>query len=301
MCRSSPPVSAPIDATPVSTVGRVTIAERLQLAGSALTATERRIADVLLASPQVVAFGTVAEVAAAAHAGTATVVRLATKLDYEGFVALQRDIQSELAHQLRPAAERIRELGDDDLVTRHTAAEESNVARTLATVDEVTLAAVVALLADHRRPVRILSGSASRGVATQFEHDVLHLRPDVVAISGSQVDVLQALALCSANTVIVALDLRRYERWLVEALHVGADHGHIAVALTDSVLSPLSACAQHSFVVEAASAGPFDSHVGTLALLNLFVAEIAVARRSAATERLDRLEGAWSANDALID
>ena len=279
----------------------VTVAARLQSAGNALTATERRIADVLLSSPQVVAFGTVAEVAAAAGAGTATVVRLATKLDYEGFVALQRAIQSELAQQLRPAAERIRELGDDDLVTRHTAAEEGNVAGTLAHLDASALAAVVALLADHRRPVRILSGSASRGVATQFEHDLLHLRPDVAAIAGSQVDVLQALALSGADTVVVALDLRRYERWLVEALQVAADRGQTAVALTDSVLSPLASSALHSFVVEAASAGPFDSHVGTLALLNLFVAEVAVARRSTATERLDRLEGAWSANDALID
>jgi len=285
----------------MTTVSGVTVSERLQSVGSALTATERRIADVLLSSPQVVAFGTVADVAAAASAGTATVVRLATKLDYEGFAALQRDIQSELAQQLRPAAERIRELGNDDLVARHTAAEEGNVAGTLAAVDEAALRAVIALLADRHRPVRILSGSASRGVANQFEHDLMHLRPDVAAIAGSQVDVLQAIALGDADTVIVALDLRRYERWLVDALQVAHDRGHAVIALTDSVLSPLAAIASHSFVLKAASAGPFDSHVGTLALLNLFVAEVAVARRLAATEQLDQLEEVWSANDALID
>jgi DNA-binding MurR/RpiR family transcriptional regulator len=71
--------------------------------------------------------------------------------------------------------------------------------------------------------------------------------------------------------------------------------------LTDSVLSPLAATADRSFVIEAASAGPFDSHVGTLALLDLLVARVAAARRRAATQRLDRLERAWRDADALTD
>ncbi len=65
------------------------------------------------------------------------------------------------------------------------------------------------------------------------------------------------------------------------------------ISITDSVLSPLARAADHSFVVEAASAGPFDSHVGTLALLDLLVADVSTALRSSATERLDRLESAW--------
>jgi DNA-binding MurR/RpiR family transcriptional regulator len=73
------------------------------------------------------------------------------------------------------------------------------------------------------------------------------------------------------------------------------------VAVTDSVLSPLAAVAERSFVVAAASTGPFDSHVGTLALLNLFVVEVAAARREHAAERLEAIENAWSAADALTD
>ncbi len=285
----------------LATVRVVTVEQRLQSNGDALTTTERRIADIVLTSPQVVAFGTVADVAAAADAGTATVVRLATKLGYDGFVALQRSIQNQLSMQLLPAAERIRQLGESDLVGRHTAAEEGNVAGTLAGLDASRLDRVIALLADDKRPIRVLSGSSSLGVALQFVHDVLHLRSDVASLHGNQVDVLQGLAFAPDNTVVVALDLRRYDRWLVEALSVAVDSGFSVIALSDSVLSPLASAATESFVIEAASAGPFDSHVGTLALLNLFVAEVAVARRSKATQRLDRLEDAWATHDALTD
>lgn len=283
------------------TVAQVTVEQRLESNRDALTATERKIADIVLSSPQVVAFGTVADVAAAAGAGTATVVRFATKLGFEGFVALQRSIQGELSTQLLPAAKRIRQLGDDDLVGRHTAAEEGNVAGTLAGLDAAQLHQVVSLLADDQRPVRVLSGSSSLGVAMQFVHDLLHLRPDVTALHGNQVDVLQGLGLAPANTVILAVDLRRYDRWLIDALAVASTRGFVIIALSDSVLSPLAAVGTESFVIDAASTGPFDSHVGTLALLNLFVTEVAVARRSTATERLDRLEDVWTAHDALTD
>ena len=67
------------------------------------------------------------------------------------------------------------------------------------------------------------------------------------------------------------------------------------------MLSPLAAAADTTLVVEAASTGPFDSHVGTLALLNLLVVDVSVARREAATARLDRLESTWRDADALTD
>ena len=99
----------------------------------------------------------------------------------------------------------------------------------------------------------------------------------------------------------MAIDIRRYDRWLVESLGVARDAGATIVALTDSVLSPLSAMADHTFVVSADSPGPFDSHVGTLALLDVLVVAVAAFDRERATERLDRLEAAWRSIDALTD
>ena len=47
----------------------------------------------------------------------------------------------------------------------------------------------------------------------------------------------------------------------------------------------------------AEGAGPFDSHVGTLALANALVTGVAARLRRPATERLDRVEAAWQAAD----
>ena len=72
-------------------------------------------------------------------------------------------------------------------------------------------------------------------------------------------------------------------------------------ALTDSYLSPIAANADRTFVLSAGSVGPFDSHVGTLALLNLIVTEVAGRMRSSASGRLDRVEEAWKAAGSLTE
>jgi DNA-binding MurR/RpiR family transcriptional regulator len=277
------------------------VESRLVARSASLTPSERRIGETVLASPQLVAFGTVADVAQAAQVGTATVVRFAVKLGFDGYTELQTSVQHDLAGQLRPAVERIRDQAAADDAGRHGGVEVGNVRATLDAVDADVRRSVVSRLADDTRPVLVLSGVASRGVAVQFVGDLEQLRPAVRLLDGNGIDIVRTLALAGADATLVVLDLRRYERWLLEAVNLARARGVWIAAISDSVLSPLSALAQASFVVSAASAGPFDSHVGTLALLNLLVVDVAVARRDDATVRLDLLEAAWRDADALTD
>ncbi len=107
------------------------VVERIMTHADRLTATERKIAEVLASEPQTIAFGTVAQVAQRAGTSGPSVVRLAVKLGYDGFVGLQADVQAELARQLGPARDRIRQRPPTDLLTRVQAAEQDNIVRTL--------------------------------------------------------------------------------------------------------------------------------------------------------------------------
>jgi len=279
----------------------VEVADRIGRASTSLTNAERRVAEVVLANPQLVAFGTVADLAEGSGSGAATVVRLATKLGFEGFSALQASIQQDLANQLRPAAERIRDPAVHDSLNAHLQLELGNVQTTLGELDQVALADVVEHLADPAHRIFVLSGDASCGVATQFVGDLHALRGDVVLVEGNDVAVRRTVALMEESDVLVTIDLRRYDRWLVEAARTAAHAGVWIVAIADSVLSPVAACSQRTLVVTAAGAGPFDSHVGTLALMNVLVAGAAIRLRGVAAERLDRAEAAWRASNALCE
>jgi DNA-binding MurR/RpiR family transcriptional regulator len=282
-------------------VAELEVADRITAAGPTLTAAERRVAQTLLERPQLVAFGTVAELASAAGAGAATVVRLAAKLGFDGFSALQSSVQRDLSRQLRPAAERIRELADRPQVERHRAIAMSNVVATIDNVDRDELEKVVALLSDLARPVLVLSGEAEHGVAMQFVHDLGALRDSVSTVTGNDVAVRRQVAVSAANSTLVVIDLRRYDRWLLDAVAFAVQRGHTIVALTDGPLSPLAIIAQQSFTLAAQSASPFDSQLGTLTLLELIVAAVAERLRESATARLERVESAWASGGSLTD
>ncbi|MGH9004326.1 MAG: MurR/RpiR family transcriptional regulator [Acidimicrobiia bacterium] len=266
-----------------------------------LAPAERKVAAIVLSDPEAVAFGTVADLARRAGTSGATVVRLAAKLGYDGFPGLQGAVREEMARRLRPAAERIRRPEAGDALSRTLAVELGNLTASLESVDRDDLARAVRLLARPRGRVLVLSGDASRGVAATFATELNMLRPGVEHVAGSPVAVARALAHAGADDVVVVLDLSRYDRWVLEATDRAAGRGSVVVAVTDDRLSPLAAHAAVAFSVSAAGAGPFDSHVGMLALLNTLVAGVADRLRRSATERLDRLEAAWSEAGALVD
>ena len=276
-----------------------------------LTPAERKVAAVMVDDPEAVAFGTVADIARRAGASGATVIRLATKLGYDGFVDLQAAVRTEMARRLRPASERIRRTpsaaGAGDLLTRTLRCELANVAATLEGVDPERFAAAVALLAgsNSRRSasgrVFILSGDASSGIATLAAGELGLLRDGVVCVNGSAVRVEAALAGTGPADTLVVIDLSRYDRDVVEATARAKGRGARVLAVTDSALSPMAAGAEVALTVADDGAGPFDSHVGALAMLNALVAAVADRLRDHATARLDRVEYAWRSAGALVD
>lgn len=278
------------------------VAQRIAEARDVLTKAERRAAEVVLQRPQTVAFGTVAELAGRSRVGAATVVRMAGKLGYDGFTGMQAAVQAELEGRLRPAVERIRRARPgDDVIERALRREAVNVQETLEALDRPAFDRAVGLLADPARRVRVVSGEATRGVAIQAVGMLHALRRSVELLDGNPVKVAAEIAEVAPGDVLVAVDLRRYEAWVVAAAERVAGRGGHVIALTDSTLSPLAAISAATFVVAAEGAGPFDSHVGTLALLNALVTGVADRAPGEAGPRLDAIEAAWRAADVLLD
>jgi DNA-binding MurR/RpiR family transcriptional regulator len=269
-----------------------------------LTPAERRVAAVVADDPEAVAFGTVADMARRAGTSGATVVRLATKLGYDGFVDLQGAVRQDITRRLRPASERIRRPQPGDTLGVTLATELANVAATLEAVDAGAFAEAVRLLsapATRGGRVFVLSGDASCGVARLLATELGMLRTGVALLAGSEVAIARVLADLGPADVLIVLDLARYDRLVVATAKRAAARGATLVALTDSALSPLAAHARVAFTVAAVGAGPFDSHTGMLALVNALVAGVAARLRRSATDRLDRLEAAWTEAAALVD
>lgn len=277
------------------------VTERIRAASARLSPAERRVADVVASDPEAVAFGTVASIAARAGTSGPTVLRLATRLGFAGFVELKAAVRDGLSERLRPAVERIRGVPSAPVLARALEVELANVRRTLEAVDARAFAATVALLADPRRQVFVLPSEQCRPAGTSFAVDLGLLRDGVRLVGGSEFRVVSQLARVRRGDAVLAVDLQRHERWIVEAARRAGAAGARRIVVADGPLSALADGAQHVFTVAADAAGPFDSGVGILALLNALVAGVAGALRPHAARRIERLEATWTGSGALLE
>ena len=259
-----------------------------------LTPAERRVADVVLSDPHAVAFGTVATVALTAGTSGGSVVRLTSRLGLDGFADLQDRVQGDLTRERHHAANRIRRPPADDPLGQAVSVASDAVQATLDRVARPAFDAAVALLATRSQSVFVIVADASQGIGGQFATELAMLRPGVTHVQGSEVAVARVLAELKPGDIVVTLDLPRYDRWLVAAIEAAHRDGGRIVALTNSELSPLATHAELVFIISSEAAGPFDSHVGALALLEALIAGLAARLQSSATARLERIETAWT-------
>jgi DNA-binding MurR/RpiR family transcriptional regulator len=277
------------------------VAERIDTEREQLTPAERRLAQVVLESPEQVAFGTVADLAARAKTSGASVVRFANTLGYEGFTGLQESIQADLGQRLRPATARIRAPADPHLLDQAADVEAANVHATLGAIDRRRFRRAVQLLSDATRPLFVLTGEASTGIGHQVVGELAMLRTGVQQIEGNAVRVARMVASLGRQDVVLGLDIGRYDRWMIEGLAAARARNAATIGISDAPASPVARSASLHFLVRAEGVGPFDSYVGALALLDTLVAAVAVELRATATRHLDRIEAAWSDADALLD
>ena len=281
--------------------GRRPVLDLIADAANRFTPSERRVAEAVISDPKVVAFGTVAQLAEISGSSGPTVLRFAAKLGFEGFVDLQSTVQEEIADQLRPATQRIRERPLSDVIGRTLAADLDNVRSTLGDVDAADFRIAVDLLADRRRRVFVIASEVSGGAGQLLAGQLDLLRDGVFEITGTPVKVSRDLVRVEPLDVVIVFDLRRYERWLLEATARAADTGATLIALTDGRLSPLAERAALTFVVAARGVGPFDSVVGAMSLVHALIAAVAARLRRSATGRLDAVEASWRVGTDLVE
>lgn len=277
------------------------VASLIRANRNALSPAERRVADLVLSNPHAVAFGTVAAVARAAETSGGSVIRFTARLGLDGFADLQQRVQADLTSDLHHAADRIRQAGPDDPLGRAVTVAGEAVRATLDRVARPSFDAAVTMLATRSQSVFVIAADASRGIGEQFATELGMLRPGITQVQGNEVAVGRVLAMLEPGDIVVTIDLPRYDQWLLVAVETAHRGGGRIIAVTSSEVSPLAAHAELVFTVSSEAAGPFDSHIASLALFEALVAGVAAGLRASATERLTRIEAAWTESDALTD
>lgn len=259
-----------------------------------LTAAERRLTAVLQGESMVAGLQSVTRLAEQAGVSTPTVIRLARKLGFDGYPAMQDAIREEVAARIKkplaklepvdPGAER------DHIVARFAAAAVANVSRTLERLDLAEFDRAADLLSDSERPLHLLGGRITRSNAHYFYNHLQIIRPRVHLLDSSPSVWPQALLDIGDRSTLVVFDIRRYEKELEKLARLAVAQGASIVLFTDVWGSPIerSAAACLRAAVEAPSS--WDSTLALNLLVEALIAEVQRRRSASSAARIAALE-----------
>lgn len=273
---------------------RVRVRDILRERRADLTAAESKLSAVLLDASMVAGLQSVTRLAEQAGVSTPTVIRLARKLGFDGYPALQDAIREEVAARIKKPLAKLEaatlDAPDDHIVARFAEAAVANIGRTLDRLDLAEFDRAAELLSDPGRRIFLLGGRITRSNAHYFYDHLQIIRPDVALLDSAPSVWPQALLDIGAQSVLVIFDIRRYEKPLETLARLAMAQGAEIVLLTDAWGSPIERHATLCFRAAVEVPSSWDSPLALNVLVEALIAEVQRRRSASSAARIAALE-----------
>lgn len=268
------------------------LAVSLRAEMSEFTPAEKKIARAILASYPFSGLDSISDLAETAGVSAPSVVRFARTLGFNGY----REFQDALKHEIREREESNlsqaegRSGGQESLFDAAKAAYHAGIDHTFDSVIGDELDRTVALLAQTKKSVGLIGATYSGFIADILQAQLAPVRSGVSRLASNPVVAAGQLLDFRRGDLLIAFDVRRYEPTITDVVRVGKELGLVTIVFTDPWLSPAAALADHVLTADVRAAGPSDTLVPMLALVEA-VSELVVAELGdAGLDRLGRLD-----------
>ena len=262
-----------------------------------MTPINQTLAKYILEHHRELAFASVTQIGAAAGASPATIVRFAEQLGLSGYTELQVLAQEALREEVDTvrALERKTKVQDaQSLLGIALRADIANLERALATVPEASFTRAVEIIAGART-VHLVGLRSTYGLARHFEFYLGWIGKQAKVLTPGIGDLPEQLLSIGSEDACIAISFRRYTRDTVDIFASARRAGAHTVAITDSVLSPLTEHAELILPTPVEFPTFFESRTAALSLVNALVMGVSLLRRRATLSALRTHEAAWAA------
>lgn len=256
--------------------------ERIARQYQSLSPSFRRIADLILASHDQVAFMSASRLARHVGVDVATVTRFSQQLGYEGFVELIREIQAAVLKEMRESRATLQERLDNapNPVAQILWRDWANLERTIQQVPLDTMAQAVEMIKDARR-VYVVSEESAAGITAAIQSYLSMIRGGVIALDHGPYNIALALKEVGSEDIVIAISLSIYGYDATRVLALGRKLGARTVAIVAHPASPLAAEADLLLACAATDESQPISPTGVSAILFALVHSLYVANQQA--------------------
>ena len=112
-------------------------------------------------------------------------------------------------------------------------------------------------------------------------------------VSSGVSDIFEQLLRVGEGDVVIGIGFPRYSIRTIEALKFAKSKKADIVAITDSLLSPLAAHADHTLIAQSNMASFVDSLVAPLSVINALVVAVGLREKEKISETFKSLENIW--------
>ena len=261
---------------------------------------QKSIASYILNHYEKAAYMTAARLGAAAQVSESTVVRFAFELGYDGYPALQRELQEMIKNKLT-AVQRIdvakEQMGDRDILGKVLNLDIEKIKKTMEEASRVDFNNSVEAILQAKR-IYIL-GSRSALVLARFLALYFNIIFENVRLvdTTSSSEMFEQIMRIGMGDVIIGISFPRYSKRSAKALAYARNMGAKIVAITDSPSSPIAEHADFFLQARSDMASFVDSLVAPLSLINALIVAVGLRKRDEIKQIFDRLEGIWDEYD----
>lgn len=215
---------------------------------NSLTKTEKRIAEQILATPQILAQSSLAEIASSLEVGEATFIRFCRTLGFKGFSDFKLDFAIELATlEQQPSSLLETEITPDDEPKQIADKLQNVINRVITeTINLLNFDVLEKVVKELRTARRIfLFGVGSSGVVAEgVKNKLMRIGFQVDAETNNHFMYMQA-SLMKKGDLVLGISHSGYSQEIIQAMKIAHDAGAITVAITHNLRSPITKIADY--------------------------------------------------------
>ncbi|MEM9107865.1 MAG: MurR/RpiR family transcriptional regulator [Pseudomonadota bacterium] len=243
-----------------------------------LTASERKLAAVLLADYPFAGLEPIQAFAEKTHVSAPSITRFVQKLGCGGYLEFQRRLISELKEDQQSPVELRHRAGpvSDHFLGGFLDRASDIVKMAGESVTEAQFERVCAMLSDQKRSIHMIGGRISDPIAQYLSRHLRQVRRDVFHIPSDPEVWPEYLLRMRPRDVLYMVDFRRYEQRLADLARNAAERrGAQVILVTDKWLSPISSHAREILAMPIESGTAWDSYCAAIAVTEAMIARVA--------------------------
>ena len=257
---------------------------------------QRRIAQYITESYDKAAFMTANRLGKTVGVSESTVVRFAVDLGFDGYPSMQKAMQEMVLNRLT-SVQRIEvandRLGNQDVISMVLHSDMEKLRQTEETIDREEFTAAVNAILKAKR-VYILGVRSVAPLANFLGYYLNYMFNNVHVVSGfSAGEMFEKIVGVNAEDVVIAFSFPRYSSSTTKGAQYCRSAGATVIGFTDSRLSPLGQCCDHTLIAKSDMVSLVDTLVAPLSIVNALIVAIAAKREKEISRTFANLERIW--------